>query len=122
MKKIILFLFLCFSLTGLKAQISNIDSLEAVLRNEKQDTTRTLLLCDLSYAYSISKPEKSSPLAFEALELSRRIGFLKGEAKSLNMVARKYRAMGNTPRAMELFLQALKINEKNNYLDGLSNN
>jgi len=122
MKKIIFSLILCFSLTGLKAQISNIDSLETVLRNEKQDTTRTLLLNDLAYAYSMTKPEKTMPLVFEALELSRRIGFLKGEAKSLNNVAGKYLATGNIPKAMELLLQALKINEKNNYLDGLSNN
>ncbi|MFA5245671.1 MAG: tetratricopeptide repeat protein, partial [Pedobacter sp.] len=122
MKKIFILLIFCFELTGLNAQISNIDSLEAVLRNEKQDTTRALLLNDLAYAYSMSKPEKAAPLVFEALELSRRIGFVKGEAKSLNMVAGRYNAMGNTPKAMELLLQALKINEKNNYLDGLSNN
>jgi tetratricopeptide (TPR) repeat protein len=47
---------------------------------------------------------------------------LKGEAKSLNMIAGEYRSKGNNPKAMELLLQTLKINEKNNYLDGLSNN
>jgi hypothetical protein len=61
MKKIILLLLaLCLS-AETYAQITNIDSLEAVLRNEKQDTTRTLLMNDLAYAYSMTKPEKSGP-------------------------------------------------------------
>ena len=122
LKKILLLLLtLCLS-DETYAQITNIDSLEAVLGNEKQDTTRILLMNDLAYSYVMTKPEKSEALAFKALELSRRIGYLKGEAKSLNMIANEYRRKGNTLKAMELLLQALKINEKNNYSDGLSNN
>jgi tetratricopeptide (TPR) repeat protein len=122
LKKILLLLLtLCLS-DETYAQITNIDSLEAVLGNEKQDTTRILLMNDLAYSYVMTKPEKSEALAFEALELSRRIGYLKGEAKSLNMIANEYRRKGNTLKAMEILLQALKINEKNNYSDGLSNN
>ena len=122
LKKILLLLLtLCLSAVTY-AQITNIDSLEAALRNEKQDTTRILLMNDLAYSYVMTKPEKSGPLVFEALELSRRIGYLKGEAKSLNMISIEYRRRGNAPKAMEVLLQALKINEKNNYLDGLSNN
>ena len=122
LKKILLLLLtLCLS-AETYAQIANIGSLEAVLRNEKQDTTRILLMNDLAYSYIMTKPEKSGPLAFEALELSRRIGYLKGEAKSLNMIVNEYSRRGDYPKAMELLLQALKINEKNNYLDGLSNN
>jgi len=122
MKKIILFLFLCFSLTGLKAQTTNINSLKLVLQKEKQDTTRVLLLSELSFSYVASKPDSAMNLAMEALQLSRRIGFVKGEAVSLNRIGNAYGVFGNYPKRLEVLLKALKINEKINNRDGLSRN
>jgi len=122
LKKILLLLFtLCLS-AETYAQITNIDSLKQLLVKEKQDTTRVLLLNELSYSYLLSKPDSTMILALEGLQLSRRIGFLKGEAASLNLIGTSYRAFGNTLKALEVYLQALKINEKIHNDDGLANN
>lgn len=122
MKKIILLLLVTlFCLTSSKAQTANIDSLKALLKNEKQDTTRVLLLEKLTQIYYISKPDSALIMALEGLRISRRIGFLKGEAISLHRMGLIYYSF-NRPKGMELWLQSIKINEKINNQDGLINN
>lgn len=122
MKKIVALLLFSMSIAGIKAQTTNIDSLKQLLIKEKQDTTRVLLLADLSFSYFLSKPDSTMILALEGLQLSRRIGFLKGEAASLNRIGNAYGALGNRLKALEVYLQALKINEKIHNLDGLARN
>jgi signal transduction histidine kinase len=61
-------------------------------------------------------------LAMEALSLSRQIGFVKGEAASLNRISGALYVKGNYPKAMEITLRALKINEKINNVDGFHRN
>lgn len=120
MKKIILPLLLTLSITPINAQTNVRDSLKQLLQKEKQDTSRVLLLCALSFAYFESKPDTAMGLAIEALSLSRRIGFAKGEATSLNTVGNAY--YGNDPKAMEFYLQALKLNEKIGNIKGIQSN
>ena len=120
MKKIILLLLLVLSINKSYAQTGNPDSIKQLLQNAKDDTSRVLHLADLSFEYLESKPDTSMTLALEALSLARRIGFLKGEAISLHRVGGAY--YDNYPKAMELYLQALKINEKINNLDGIQRN
>ena len=127
MKKIILLLLAAFfCLTNSNAQSINNskarDSLKILLQKEKQDTNRVLLLADLSFAYSYNKPDTAMILALEAFALSKRLGFVKGEAISLNRIGSAYRQVGNDPKAMEVLLQALKLNERINNLDGISAN
>ncbi len=61
-------------------------------------------------------------LALEGLALSRRIGFVKGEAVSLNRIGGSFITLGNYPKAMESLLQALKINERIKNFDGMGRN
>lgn len=121
MQKIILLLLCSACITCTNAQTGNRDSIKALLQNDKEDTSRVLHLADLSFEYIDSKPDTMMVLALQALELSRRIGFLKGEAISLNRVGNAYSA-GNYAKAMEAYLQALQINEKINNLDGKQRN
>lgn len=80
-------------------------------------------LADLGFEYLESKPDTTMVLALEALSLARKIGYTKGEAASLNRVGNAYRAFGNNyPKAMEIYLQALKLNEKINNIDGIQRN
>ncbi len=81
-----------------------------------------MLLADLAFEYLGSKPDTIMVLALEGLSLSRRIGFTKGEAVSLNRVGNAFNILGNYPKAMESFLQALRLNEKINNLDGIQRN
>ncbi len=122
MKKIFSFLLMSFCITGINAQTGIKDSLKLLLQKEQADTSRALLLADLSFEYIESKPDTAMALALEALSISRRTGFIKGEALSLNRVGNVYNVLGNYPKAMEIFLQALKINEKLGNLDGIRRN
>jgi len=108
MKKIILFLFISLSVVTLSAQTNSQDSLRQLLIKEKTDTGRVLRLADLSFEYMESKPDTTMLLALEALALSRHIGFVKGEAESLNRIGNADSVLGNYPKAMEVWLQALK--------------
>jgi tetratricopeptide (TPR) repeat protein len=125
MKKIILLLLVTLGVSYTHAQSieRERDSLKLSLQNEKTDTGRVLTLANLSFTYLESKPDTTMVLALEALSLASKIGFVKGEAISLNRVGNAYRAFGNNyPKAMEIYLQALKLNEKINNTDGIQRN
>lgn len=122
MKKIILLLLLSLCIGSSNAQINVRDSLKQLLQKEKTDTGRVLRLADLSFEYQESKPDTAMALALEAYSLAIRIGFAKGEAESLNRIGNTYYNFGNYLKAMEVFLQALKINEKIKNLDGIHRN
>ena len=107
MKKIILLLLVSLSLSYSHAQPNVRDSLNQLLQKEKSDTSRVLLLAQLSFHYSSSKPDSAMLLALKGFDLSRRIGFTKGEAASLNGIGTAYSVLGNYPKAMEVYLQAL---------------
>ncbi len=121
MKKIILYLLIIQSINSY-AQTHQIDSLKQALQKEKTDTGRVLLLAALSIEYLESKPDTTMQLGLEGLALSRSIGFIKGEAASLNRIGNAYGILGNYPKAMEVWLQALQINEKINNPDGIVRN
>ncbi len=126
MKKIILFILvsvtIAYNSDAQTNQVFKRDSLQQALQKEKTDTGRVLLLSELAYQLHESKPDTAMILALEALSLSRRIGFEKGEAVSLNRVGNVYSNIGNYPKAMEVYLQALRLNEKINNLDGRQRN
>ena len=122
MKKIILLLLLCIRLNEVHAQQNEKDSLKHLLQIEKADTGRVLILAELSFLYSESKPDTTMLMALEALTLARKIGFIKGEAESLNRIGNAYHTWGNYTKAMEIWLQSLKLNEKVNNLLGIQRN
>lgn len=122
MKFIILFLLIILSTAHSYAQTNVKDSLKILLEKEKQDTSRVMLLVKVGMVYRTIKPDTSLFLGVQALSLSKRIRFIKGEALSLGMMGNAYRIVGNRPKAMEAYLQALKMNEKINNLRGISEN
>src|SRR4030095_11271312 len=90
------------------AQTNTIDSLKQLLKSEKQDTNRVLLLNQLSLAYRLTKPDTALALTQQALSLSRKAAYTSGEVKSLSGIASIFRITGNYPRALQLHLEALK--------------
>src|SRR4051812_25455280 len=102
MKKIFALLIITLSFNT-NAQTGNRDSIKLLLLNDKEDTSRVLHLADLSFEYIDSKPDTMMLLALQALDLSRRIHFLKGEAISLNRVGNAYNVLGNYSKSMEVF-------------------
>ena len=118
------FLLIIFSGPHLSnAQANTRDTLkylQQLLQKEKNDTSRVLILSQLSYAYAVSKPDSAMLLGQKGLELSRRISFPKGEAGCLDQIGNVYNTLGNYPKAMEVYLEALKIREKINNVEGIA--
>jgi tetratricopeptide (TPR) repeat protein len=100
----------------------NKDSLKILLQKEKQVTSRVILLNELSFEYAGNKPDTAMVLAMEALSLSQRIGFFKGQAASFNRIGIAYRALGNSSKAMAFYIKALKLNEKIDNSEGIARN
>ena len=122
LKKILLLLLaFCFSAESY-AQTNLKDSLRTLLKKENRDTGRVMLLTKLSFSYRTNKPDTAMLLALEALTLSKRIGFVKGEAASLNQIGNAYRVLGNSSKAMEVLLQELKLEERINNPGSLATN
>ncbi|MDP2414986.1 lipopolysaccharide assembly protein LapB [Daejeonella sp.] len=120
MKKILLLLVAFFCLANSYGQTNLLkDSLTTLLKKERQDTSRALLLAALSRTYALNKPDTAITLALEALSLSQRIAFAKGEVASLSGIGNAYRAIGNLPKAMGAYLQALKLSEKISHSGGI---
>ena len=90
------------------AQTNIVDSLNRLLQNEKQDTSRVKLLNQISDAYSNSKPDTALVLAQQALALARKTGFATGEIGSLRLSGNVFWNIGNYPKALQLYLEALK--------------
>ena len=90
------------------AQTNIVDSLNRLLQNEKQDTSRVKLLNQISDAYSTSKPDTALVLAQQALALARKTGFATGEIRSLTISGNVFDLTGNYPKALQLYLEALK--------------
>jgi tetratricopeptide (TPR) repeat protein len=112
-------LTLCTFTINCFAQPNPIDSLRNLLRYEKEDTTRILLLDKLSYVILYSKPDSAMFLAQQAFALAKKNNFAKGEAESLDRIANAFRITGNNSKALELDLQALQKAEAINYVDGI---
>ncbi|MFO7655524.1 MAG: tetratricopeptide repeat protein [Bacteroidales bacterium] len=116
MKKIIVFfVWICFlQANTLNAQSNAVDSIQQLLQNEKQDTTRVRLLNELSWFYFLHKPDTALILSQQALALSSQIDFVEGEASSLDKIGSVFTYTGNYSKALEFHLEALKIAESVN--------
>lgn len=98
-------------------QTYNTDSLKRLLSKNLPDTSRIWVLNNLSR--NIQNSDTTLLLADQAIVLSRKTGFKKGEAEAYNNIAYWYNQKGNYPRALANYLQAIKLAESVNYEAGL---
>ncbi len=105
---------LCYGACNLFAQNGTTDSLKQLLATSKEDTSRVLLLNNIARTYIYSKPDSAILLAVQALDLSQKIHFSKGEMLVLNVMGNVFVNTGNYPRALEVYLRGLKIAEEIN--------
>lgn len=109
-------LFIIVPLQRIKAQQPEVDSLNRLVRQHvAKDTTLANMLADLAYAYHLINPDSTEILAREALRLSQKIRFEKGEANGYKLLAiAEYsrlnfdEAMANNYKALDLYI---KLNE-----------
>ena len=120
MKKIFLPLFVILSITNTNAQTHEIDSLKQLLATTNEDTTKVLALAGLSFRTEIV--DSSLRWDYQGLALARKIKFTRGEAVCLNQLGNDFWNSSNYPKALDYYLQSLKINEKIGNLDGAAAN
>ena len=111
-KKYSLLLILLLLFTGAFSQKTKVDSLSKLLATEKKDSSRVRLMWQLAGAINFYNPDTALTLSYQALSLARSIGYIEGESRSLGMLANTFRKIGNYPRALELNIQKLKLEEK----------
>ncbi|MEO6405366.1 MAG: hypothetical protein ABIY51_14460 [Ferruginibacter sp.] len=114
MIKFILFICLFVSQLNIKAQKHKADSLFALLAVEKKDSNRVTLLWNLAIVKNAYNPDTALVLAREALFLSRKIRYTSAESKALGIIANSFLKIGNYPKALEFYLDKLKIEEQRN--------
>jgi len=116
MKKIV-FVLLLFCLCGetLFSQTftqKQIDSLNAVLKNAKEDTTKVMALAGLCWNYShAGEKQKAKEAGEAAIQLAEKINFKSGKASALNNLA-SMNWGDNSDSAREKYKEAAKINEE----------
>ncbi len=121
MKKITGLFLLCFLSQQVFAQGNHqfiIDSLKHQLSINNIDTTTVLTMVELADQYKFSNVDSALFYAQKALVVSRKIKFHEGEYKSLFIMGYALSMAGNSPRALEVELKALRFTEKYNFTIG----
>lgn len=89
---------------------SDVDSLKNLLaKTELAETLRVDVLNKLAWNLKHNTPLQSLKYAEEALELSRKIKYIKGEGEAYNELGINYAITGEYPKSLENFLKALPI-------------
>ena len=116
MKKIFFLTIIIFFSLLIQAQPNpnDIDSLRLVLAKTNADTTRVELLRATGYK------ERNLGVLNQALMLAKKIKYINGEANCYNGIGNYFFGNSNYPKAMEYYLEGLKISEANNYAVGIA--
>ena len=114
-KAIIVISFLA-SIHPASAQNVIIDRTRKDLEAARVDTSKVLLLCQLSFNFRNINIDTAIYFANAALSLARQIKFSRGEAHTMGDLAFHYSWKGELPKALQLALDALEIAEKHNLL------
>ena len=85
-----------------------VDSLRQLLARPQPDTSRVLLLCQLSDQLWTQRTDSAAGYARKALALARRVGYRHGEGEALNRLGAALRE-SNLARALELFQESLRL-------------
>ncbi|WP_167855614.1 tetratricopeptide repeat-containing sensor histidine kinase [Hymenobacter fodinae] len=101
---------LLFTCLRAQAQSPALDSLRQLVQQTPSDTTRVLLLCQMSDQYWVLRVDSAAAYANRALVLARQTHYRHGEGEALNRLGSVYRE-SNLAQALELFQQSLRLGE-----------
>ncbi|MBD2722988.1 ATP-binding protein [Hymenobacter armeniacus] len=87
-----------------------VDSLRHLLARPLPDTSRVVLLCQLSDQLWTQRTDSAAVYAYKALALARRVHYRHGEGEALNRLGAALRE-SNLARALEVFQKSLRIAE-----------
>ena len=115
MKKVIVFTLLVITTAPLFAQSNQdrrLDSLKLALNKEKTDIGRVKALTRIGslygYGSGMENDDSSRKYAQQALQLSKRIGYTKGEIDARLVMERYFNQTGNYPEALQTALENIK--------------
>ncbi len=113
--RIFIFLSLLFFVTfpifaQEKAKNNQLDSLQKVYQNAKQDSSKVLALIEIASTYAKTKPDTCISIAKLTLTQSQQIKLQKGEINSLNLIGLGYYRKNNYTLALEYYKKVL-LNE-----------
>ena len=100
------------------AQTNSADTLEFVLKSNRQDTNRVNTLNQLSIVYLTNNPSRALAYANEALRLAQSLQFTPGEITALNRVGENEFRQSNYAKAVDYTTRSLRLAE--NFKDSLS--
>jgi tetratricopeptide (TPR) repeat protein len=104
---------ICFAQTK-----QELDSLHKIVATSGQDTAKVMALGLLGF-YEVDLP-KSLQLINEALALTRKIKFEKGEAFCFHQLGTYFGRIVDNPKSLEYYLKALKIREQIQDREGIA--
>lgn len=105
-------ILLPFAVYGQHSQERLRDSLETILEHMPSDTVKVDVFNELALLAYQDDAKQCLPLALEALELAGNIDYDKGEEKSLSILTRAHRRIGNYSVALEFNLRQINLCEK----------
>lgn len=100
------------------AQSPQTAGLRKALAQATTDTSRVLLLADLSASFRYSRFDSVRKYALQGLRLAERIGYEKGQGRCLSRLGLLIGERGNLPQALRTNLRALQFNEASHDLEG----
>jgi tetratricopeptide (TPR) repeat protein len=121
MKSLIQFILILFLMyQGNSVSQSAYDSLVMQLSNPLHDTARIDLLNRIAAEAIYVEPELVHQYSFEALEMSEKIGYIKGMAEAGNNMGSYLRHKGLYAEAMDHFFKSLELMESIQYTEGIA--
>ena len=84
----------------------------SLLPNGKEDTIKAIWLSEISTEYNIIDPNKGLQFGTEALELSQRLNWTRGEMMSHLSIGLNYNQKNDYPKALEHMLKSVRIAEQ----------
>jgi tetratricopeptide (TPR) repeat protein len=107
-----LLLFLCLIHACAFAQKQKADSLARLLAVEKTDTGKVKLMWQQAGVINVYNPDSALVISQQALVLATQIKYIEGQSRALGTMAYIFNILGNYPKALELNLRRLALEEK----------
>jgi tetratricopeptide (TPR) repeat protein len=101
-------------MVGFSQDYKNVDSLKQVLASIQSDTGKIWAMHDVAFNYIYSRPDSTTWFAQQALALSEKINYERGEIRSHNDIGSALASTGSYSEAIEIFLEALHKSEELN--------
>ncbi|MCD4791587.1 MAG: tetratricopeptide repeat protein [Bacteroidales bacterium] len=121
MKKCLIVILFLFITSNLMSQNkSEIDSLKALLKDSKEDTTTVIFLNKIAYSFYHFDPDSTFKYANKALFISSKINYYLGKIKAYRMIGLAYSGKSEYDQALKYLFLSLKEAERTKNLKYIS--